>query len=152
MRRLSMMLGLAVAITFALVLPAEQGAEVKSAPLKWTEVMVSDGEVLYAELCAVCHGTTAKGDGPAAVALAAAVPDLTMLALSYDGVYPMDDVKDAISRQKGVLAHGTLEMPIWGRVLEDARPEYKTARREAFANLRIHNLAVYLETLQVPAN
>ena len=152
MRRLSIMLGVAVAVTFALALPAEQGAEVQTAPLKWTQVMVSDGEALYAELCAVCHGAEAKGDGPAAAALAAAVPNLTMLALSYDGVYPMEEVEKAISREKGMLAHGTLDMPIWGRILEDSRPEYKMARREAFANLRIHNLAIYLETLQVPAH
>jgi mono/diheme cytochrome c family protein len=147
-----MILGLALVVSCALALPAEEAAEVETAPLKWTRVMVSDGEALYAELCAVCHGAGAKGDGPAAPALAATVPDLTMLALSYDGVFPLEEVEKAISREKGMLAHGTLEMPIWGRILEDSRPEYKTARREAFANLRIHNLAVYLETLQVPAN
>lgn len=152
MRRLPMLLVLVAVAVFAVALQAQQDVEVQTAPLRWTEVVVSDGEALYAELCSVCHGADAKGQGPAAPALAVSVPDLTMLAMSYDGVYPMEDVEKAISRQKGIVAHGTMEMPIWGRILEDSRPEYKTARREAFASLRIHNLAVYLETLQVPSN
>ena len=147
-----MILGLAMGVALVPMLTAQQDATITPEPLKWTEVMVSDGEALYAELCAVCHGMDAKGQGPAASALAVPVPDLTMLALGYDGIYPLEAVKKAISRETGMLAHGTLEMPIWGRVLEDARPEYKPARREAFASLRIHNLAIYLESLQAPSH
>ena len=47
-----------------------------------------------------------------------------------------------------VLAHGTYEMPIWGQVLREVRPDYKPARREAFSNWRIYNLTGYLESLQ----
>ena len=47
-------------------LAAADGVEVKSAPLTWEQAALTDGKDLYAELCAVCHGVEARGDGPAA--------------------------------------------------------------------------------------
>ncbi len=152
MRRIRVILTIAAGVALALALSAQQGVEIETAPVKWRDVVVSDGEALFAELCAVCHGTDGKGAGPAAPALAVPTPNLTTLALSYDGVFPAAEVEKAISRRRSLLAHGTLEMPIWGRELEDVRPDFKPSRREAFASLRIHNLTAYLETLQVPAH
>ena len=39
-----------------------------------------DAKESYGQYCAVCHGTSGKGDGPAAVALKKAPTDLTQLA------------------------------------------------------------------------
>ena len=47
-----------------------------------------------------------------------------------------------------MAAHGSSEMPIWGRALSEVRPDYKPAQREAFARWRISNIASYVETLQ----
>ncbi len=100
------------------------------------------------ELCAVCHGAGGKGDGPAAAALNQAVPDLTMVAAHSGGVFPHEDVERAITGETRVVAHGTLEMPIWGTVFADVRPDWKGFRREGFARQRIYNLTSHLETLQ----
>jgi mono/diheme cytochrome c family protein len=147
MQRSVVVLGIVAIACFAFALHAQE-MDVRKEPVKWEHVAIADGEALYAELCAVCHGVGAKGDGPAAAVLTTPAPDLTLLAVSYDGVFPFEEVEKAIAHEKSVLAHGTLEMPIWGKALRDVRPDYKPSRREAFANWRIYNLTSYLESLQ----
>ena len=59
--------------------------------------------------------------------------------------------KDAMRRwyRRHIAVVGpTQEMPIWGAAFEDLRPDIKPSHREAFARLRVHNLMVYLETVQ----
>ncbi|MDH3402184.1 MAG: c-type cytochrome [Acidobacteriota bacterium] len=147
MRGLSVVLAVVVAALSAVALHTQE-LDVEREAVKWEQVAHSDGEALYAELCAVCHGVDAKGHGPAAPALAVPVPDLTRLALGYDGVFPFAEVEKSITHEKSIVAHGTLDMPVWGKVLRDVRPDYKPARREAFVNWRIYNLTSYLESLQ----
>jgi mono/diheme cytochrome c family protein len=68
--------------------------------------------------CAQCHGADGKGDGPVAAALKVRPADLTMLAKKNGGVYPAEEVTNAIEGTKGIQAHGTMgehtPMPIWG--------------------------------------
>ena len=65
--------------------------KVDEAPLKYEQAKLADGKALYGELCAVCHGTGAKGDGPAAPAIEMPVPDLTVLGATNNGVFPQDE-------------------------------------------------------------
>ena len=37
--------------------------EIKEAPLTWQQAALTDGEELFLELCASCHGVSGKGDG-----------------------------------------------------------------------------------------
>jgi mono/diheme cytochrome c family protein len=122
--------------------------EIKKAPLTWHEAALTDGGELFAELCAVCHGVGAKGDGPAADALKKAVPDLTGLAAKNDGKFPRQEVEDSIAGETRTVSHGTIDMPIWGQAFEDVRPDWKPYRRKALARQRIYNLTEYLATIQ----
>jgi len=122
--------------------------EVKQVPLTWQQAAITDGEGLYLELCAVCHGTGGKGDGPAAPALKKAMPDLTALAAANEGEFPRQDVEQAIAGKSRVSAHGTVDMPIWGWAFENVRPDRRVAQRKAFARQRIYNLTEYLATIQ----
>jgi cytochrome c553 len=45
---------------------------------------------LFATNCAVCHGPTGSGDGPAAASLQTQPSDLTKIADRRDGVWPME--------------------------------------------------------------
>jgi mono/diheme cytochrome c family protein len=123
--------------------------EIKQAPLTWKQVALADGEELYVELCAVCHGRGGMGDGSAASALTKTVPDLTRLAAKNDGTFPRQEVEDSIAGKSRVLSHGTIDMPIWGQVFEGARPNWKPFRQKALARQRIYNLTEYLATIQV---
>lgn len=122
--------------------------EINQAPLTWQQASLTDGEELFVELCAVCHGTSGTGDGPAAGALKTAVPDLTRLAAKNDGKFPREKVQDAIAGESRVVSHGTAEMPIWGQAFENVRPDFKEFRRKALARQRIYNLTEYVATIQ----
>jgi cytochrome c5 len=75
------------------------------------------GADLYKHLCASCHGVAARGNGPAAAALKSKVPDLTRIALHHGGTFPKEQVRQRIDGQTALPAHGTLDMPVWGREL-----------------------------------
>src|SRR5688572_13793060 len=64
------------------------------------------GAQLYQQLCASCHGTRARGDGPVAPALKSRVPDLTLLAKQRGGRFDKVQVKQSIAGQRAHLAHG----------------------------------------------
>ena len=82
----------------------------------WSEQAVIDvGKFEYEGACAVCHGASGKGDGPLAAQLVAKVPDLTTLASKNQGVFPFDRVYQTIDGRDDVAAHGSREMPVWGR-------------------------------------
>lgn len=104
----------------------------------------ADARESYNQYCAVCHGTTGKGDGPAAVALKKAPTDLTQLAKKNGGKFPEAKVSHYISGQETVAAHGTRDMPIWGQIFHsiDAQDKMKD-------DLRVHNLVTYVQSLQV---
>ena len=98
-----------------------------------------DGKTAYLTLCALCHGTSAKGDGPVATHLNQKPADLTRLAAANDGVFPYQRVYAAIDGRRAVRVHSTREMPVWGM-----------ARRTspALYHERIHAIVDYLASLQ----
>ena len=149
MRRVPVVLGCLAVIAVALAIEAAPQVKIKEAPLTWRQAALGDGAELYAEICAVCHGADATGNGPAVPALSTPVPDLTRLALRNGGTFPTEEVQKTIAGEISVAAHGTSEMPMWGKAFEDVRPDYKPGQRKGFAKLRIYDLALYLESLQV---
>ncbi len=148
MRRFSIVLAM-VALAFLLAFEAAAQVQIKEAPLTWKEAAIGDGETLYVEICAVCHGMDATGNGPAAPALVAPAPDLTRLALYNDGVFPAARVQKSITGEGMVAAHGSRDMPMWGKAFYDVRPDRKPGQRRGLAQLRILALTEYLETLQI---
>ncbi len=106
------------------------------------------GAELYAENCASCHGTEARGDGPLGGLLTVAVPDLVGLAARNDGVFPMLDVVHTIDGRTGRRAHGG-PMPVWGAVFAEPSGFYMGLYGSALeARGRVMALALYLETIQ----
>ena len=146
MNRFITIFGIVALMCFASATAGE--VELKKAPLEWQQAATIDGGVLYRNLCASCHGLAGKGDGPAASALKKTVPDLTVLAVNNDGVYPHEQVEKAITGKSRVVAHGTIDMPVWGQQFVNVRPDWKQFRRNAFAHQRIYNLTLHIETLQ----
>jgi mono/diheme cytochrome c family protein len=121
---------------------------VKERQLTWQEARLTHGEDLYVELCAVCHGQGGKGDGPAVPALQQGPPDLTTLAVRNDGVFPFEALERVVAGRTRSEAHGTVDMPIWGRAFKFTRADWNITRRDQLARHRIHNIVEYLESLQ----
>jgi len=84
---------------------------------------VDIGKSEYTNNCAVCHGVSGKGNGPMAVILTIPPTDLTTIAKRNGGVFPFARVYQvidgSIDATQMVKAHGTREMPIWGKEFSD---------------------------------
>jgi mono/diheme cytochrome c family protein len=96
---------------------------------------------MFTKYCAVCHGTEAKGNGPAAVALTKAPSDLTKISERNGGAFPEVKVGRYIEGLDEVASHGTRDMPMWGDV-------FKSLDTPDTAKRRIFTLVEYLRTLQ----
>jgi mono/diheme cytochrome c family protein len=110
------------------------------------------GRFEYEGACATCHGLSGKGDGPVAAQLSARTPDLTVLSRDNKGVYPFDRVLKTIDGTVEVKAHGTRQMPVWGRVFRQQSSIYldtfPPADPDSAARSRMLALTEYLYRLQ----
>ena len=109
------------------------------------------GKREYEASCASCHGPDGKGGGSFASMLQVRTPDLTRLSKDNGGVFPIARVYNVIDGREEVKAHGTREMPIWGKRLTlAAAPEYDdyAFEPEAFVRARILAVIDYLYRLQ----
>lgn len=146
MKKLLTILGTAVSLALAGIAFGE--VVIKEKELDWSQVKDFDGATLFDNLCAVCHGVDGKGGGPAAPALAMTTPDLTALSAANGGVFPRQAVEDAINGKRRVVAHGSVDMPIWGELLVELRPDWTLSHRKAFMNDRIDRMTAHIESIQ----
>lgn len=100
------------------------------------------GQEMFHSYCASCHGLDGKGNGPTASALKKQPPDLTLLCRKNGGNFPTSVVTSVIEGTDFVTDHGTRDMPVWGNAFRLAN------RDEAMVKLKIHNLTVYIESIQ----
>ena len=101
-----------------------------------------EGPELFRAYCATCHGLDAKGNGPAAEALRTKPADLTVLTHNNRGQFPVARVRDTITGDSVVAAHGSREMPIWGPVFHQIEADVDRG------HVRVENLVKYLESIQ----
>lgn len=102
--------------------------------------------------CASCHGADAKGLGPVRPYLTQQPTDLTQAARRNGGVFPMDRYYQIIDGTEALPAHGTRDMPVWGREYRVQAAEYymDTQYNEAaYVRARILMLLEYVNRLQV---
>lgn len=103
---------------------------------------ITAGQETFQAYCASCHGVDGKGGGPVAAALKSRPTDLTQLKKNGGGKFPLSTVEHAIQGDQFITAHGTREMPVWGEAFRNAN------RDEALLKIKIHNLALYIESIQ----
>jgi mono/diheme cytochrome c family protein len=115
--------------------------EVKHVPIKSTSA--ASGQEMFKGYCAVCHGTSGKGDGPAASALKVPPPDLTALAQKNGGKYPAMKVSAVIRGENVPAAHGSKDMPVWGNLFWQMSGGHTSEVQQ-----RVANLNKYVESLQ----
>lgn len=101
------------------------------------------GQEMFATYCAPCHGTDAKGDGPAASALKKTPANLTELTERNNGKFPDLKVYGTIKGDSNTPAHGSKEMPVWGSVFQSL-----SHGDQGQVQLRISNLTTYIESIQ----
>lgn len=114
---------------------------------------VDAGKSDYAANCAICHGETGEGDGPFSALLTASVPGIRDLSQNNGGSFPKERVHQIIDGRAEVRAHGSRDMPIWGKEFNDEAAKYyrevwSVEDPETIVRTRIDGLVAYLETLQ----
>jgi len=120
----------------------DQGTKtIKKVNARPTETL--NGVDLFKEYCAVCHGSAAKGDGPAAEALKKRPSDLTQLARKNGGSFPELQVINYIKGEDVVAAHGSRDMPVWGAIFS------QMSSNQDLVHVRTYALLKYIEQLQV---
>ena len=107
------------------------------------------GAIEYEIACMTCHGINGKGNGPQAPNLTVAPSDLTQIAMSNGGKFPIERVIAVIDGRKHVAAHGQRAMPVWGeRYRVYVEPSESRTSVDRRARKRINALARYVERLQ----
>jgi mono/diheme cytochrome c family protein len=102
------------------------------------------GSDLFKTYCAVCHGKSARGDGPLAASLKRPPPDLTRFAARNGGVFPAALVAQIIDGRQRVAGHGGPDMPVWG----DAFMASRLGSSEESVQAMIKALVEHLESIQ----
>jgi mono/diheme cytochrome c family protein len=136
----SLIAGFAVALMALPFLAADDTPKIKKVPAHATTAL--SGQDLFREYCAVCHGTDAKGTGPAAAALKKKPADLTLVSNKNGGKYPEIMIQRMINGEDDVTAHGSRDMPIWGQIFRHM------SSNEDLGAVRIYNLVKYIEQIQ----
>jgi mono/diheme cytochrome c family protein len=134
---------LAALVAFALAVGAQDQPkkEIKHVPIQPTSA--ASGSEMYNTYCAVCHGKDGKGGGPAAEALKVPPSNLTMLSKSNGGKYPSLKVSSTIRGEASLPAHGSAEMPVWGKLFRSI-----SGGHDSEVQQRVANLNQYIESLQ----
>lgn len=123
-------------------LAQDQQKVIKHVPMK--ETSPASGQEMYTSYCAVCHGKDGKGNGPAAEALKVPPTNLTMLSKQNGGKYPDMKVASAIRGDSNLPAHGSKDMPVWGKLFSSMSHGH-----EAEVQQRVSNLSQYIEGMQL---
>ena len=100
-------------------------AEERAGGLSYGE---GQGQHLFAQYCATCHGDGGRGDGQNASNLNPAPPDLTVSKNTRDAVY----LRKVIAQGSAAVGRSPLSPP-WGRSLSAQQIDYLTAYCQALA-------------------
>jgi mono/diheme cytochrome c family protein len=136
-----------VCVAFLLAAPLAAAAEEPKPPL--SEKLNADhpGYAAYEQYCAVCHGLFADGKGLVAPVLKTPPSNLRTLAARHGRPLDKQKLLRFVDGSEPVLAHGSREMPIWGKRLYETLPNPMPDSRQRGAILTILD---YLESIQEP--
>ena len=129
-----------VAVCFIPALSAQNPPQIKR--IAAHPIASVNGPDLFREYCAVCHGSEAKGNGPAAAGLKTKPADLTLISRKNNNKYPELHVQNVIEGDDALAAHGSRDMPIWGQIF------HHMSSNEDLGTVRIYNLVKYIEQIQ----
>jgi mono/diheme cytochrome c family protein len=137
MRRVAIVLAFGFAVTSGVAAAASEPGD---------PMLAQVGAEMFQQYCASCHGTNGEGNGPVAASLKKPPADLTRIAARRGGNFPDADISRWIDGRFDAPAHGTREMPVWGRQFQDTVGN-RTDPDEVVRG-RLLTLVEYLKTIQ----
>ena len=112
---------MALCLVTLLVKVEAQAGQLQASPDAPASEVTFTGTDVFKDYCAVCHGTSARGDGPLADKMKRRPPDLTVLTRQNRGVFPAEQVRKIIDGREPVPGHGGPDMPVWGSAFRSSR-------------------------------
>jgi mono/diheme cytochrome c family protein len=106
-----------------------------------------DGQALYLNHCANCHGVYGEGDGAVTPSLNVVLQDLRYLSQRNGGRFPGEWLVRIIDGRDARAAHGPHDMPVWGTVLQMQEGYDEAANARVAA--KIEALVRYLGSMQI---
>ncbi len=135
------------ALTLATLLLGITPIRVASADdAKAAAILAELGRDTFQQYCMSCHGAKGEGDGPVAKVLRTAPADLTIIAKRRAGIFPEEEIAQFIDGRADIVAHGTRDMPVWGRRL--GQPIADNTTGDEVARGQILLLLEYLKSIQ----
>lgn len=107
------------------------------------DVSSTSGYGMYTTYCAGCHGEDGRGKGRSSRYCTVPPADLTQLAWKNHGIYSPERVCHILRYGTGRPTKGQGYMPIWELLLRSMNADPPDV-----TEIRIHNLAEYVKTLQ----
>ena len=123
--------GLGMAVTLAM---AMAGGEARA---QETPEAMDPGHDAYLQYCASCHGPDGEGNGPLAAELKKAPADLTRLSERFGSPLRAQELLERVDGRDMARAHGSREMPVWGRKLTSLAPPGAGTETQARGTMRI---------------
>jgi mono/diheme cytochrome c family protein len=121
-----------------------------SAPTRAADdVRIEEGKALFRQYCSACHGLEANGKGPLASVLTPPPANLTLLGDKYGMPLPKARLAEFIDGRREVRAHGSSDMPVWGRRMNDTTPPSSGGEAQTTGTILL--IIDYLESVQVRA-
>jgi mono/diheme cytochrome c family protein len=139
-------IGASGTIAVAVVAAAVIGSAAALAQTAPEPQAVSPGREAYLQYCASCHGPDADGKGPMAEELRRPPADLTRLTERFGSPLRPREVLDRVDGRNMARAHGSSEMPVWGRKLASNAPRTQGTEVQTRGTLLI--IIDYLASLQ----
>jgi mono/diheme cytochrome c family protein len=137
MRRVAIVLAFGFAVTSGAAAAASEPGD---------PMLAQVGAEMFQQYCASCHGTNGEGNGPVAASLKKSPADLTRIAARRGGNFPDAEIARWIDGRFDAPAHGTREMPVWGRQFQDTIG--KETDPDEVVRGRLLTLVEYLKTIQ----
>jgi mono/diheme cytochrome c family protein len=133
-------------IACCLALPLSLLVSAGGAEQNFPEANMSVGQKHFVQYCSSCHGVDGRGHGPVAPALRLPPPDLTRLSQRHGGTFPEAEITSHIDGRTVVPAHGSRDMPVWGRRFGEKYGEDSLC--EEFVRGHLLVLVDYLRSIQ----
>ena len=109
---------------------------------------ITEGENLFLDYCATCHGPSAYGDGPMSPAMVLQPTNLTMLQSENEGEFPTLRVVSRIDGRDPLVSHGS-PMPVFGDFFEGQGVALKTeAGQPLMTSQPVVDLVAWLQSIQ----